>query len=158
MSTILLCTAEMILLGWSSALPLGLFWELPYLQNRSLWGFLWASGKKSHTTQNQVNREVVAVQQCSSWPETDGCSGHCCGDQLQFDLSQLFLCSKWNTLQHLLVYLLTGWCTLQQRMGSTWLWLLTCTTLLSSALASSRLLWHLVSSTQFHPHCISSSV
>ena len=41
--------------------------------------------KKNHAKQDQVNREVVPVQQCSSWAETAGSAGcygqvHCCGE------------------------------------------------------------------------------
>ena len=33
--------------------------------------------EKSHTEQDQVNREVVPVRPCSSQPGTAECSGHC---------------------------------------------------------------------------------
>lgn len=33
--------------------------------------------RKSHTEQDQANREIVPVRRRSSWPGTDGCSGRC---------------------------------------------------------------------------------
>ena len=77
--SILLCHASMHCWKDSS-------WRPPHLQNRSPWWSPWVwGGKESHTEQDQVNREVVAVQRCSSQPGTAGCSGccqqgHCCGE------------------------------------------------------------------------------
>ena len=74
----LLCTAGRILLGCPSAPSSWPSWWPPRLQNRSPWWSPWAKGKeKSHTEQDQVNREVVPVRRCSSWPGTAGCSGRC---------------------------------------------------------------------------------
>lgn len=83
-----------IFLSHFCTLPEGFFLGVPQLCRYSAldglhafkWWSTWAWGKeRSHTKQDQVNREVVAVWQGSSLSETAGYSGcyepvHCCGE------------------------------------------------------------------------------
>ena len=71
LSATFLCIAGGILLGSSSVLLLWLFWWPP--SNRPLE----LEEKNSHTEQDQINSEVFLLWQCSSQPETAGCSGCC---------------------------------------------------------------------------------
>ena len=74
----LLCTAGRILLGCPSAPSLWPSWWPPCLQNRSPgWSPCAKEKEKSHTEQDQVNREVVPVRRFSSQPGTAGCSERC---------------------------------------------------------------------------------
>ena len=65
----------------------GFFWDAPQLRRYGRFDGLHAfktgplmiplslGKEKSHTEQDQVNREVVPVRRCSSRPGTAGCSG-----------------------------------------------------------------------------------
>ena len=129
------------------------------IQNGSLWWSPWAWGKeKSHTEQDQVNREVVPVRRCSSRPGTAGCSGrceqvHCRGEAATICPATVTLVTSralseakaagslcrladWSSGPVARTH--CGRCLWHRRTWSTWLWLLILTVLLSSASATSE--------------------
>ena len=147
----------MILLGCPSAPSLRPPWWPLHLQNGSPWWSHRAWGKEqSCTEQDQVNREVVPVRQCSSQPGTAGCSGqceqvHCRGEAATFcpaitvvSYRALSKAKPQDLFVTLLIDHLALWQELtvvdawHQRTWSTWLWLLILTILLSSASVTSE--------------------